>query len=176
MSRLTRLSPQAIRAMYGSETDQALIMLLTVYDPTDNSTIIGRMADSFTGRLPALSTEAEIVYGVTSRSNDYYFIPMEITLPGEQETGVGQCSITINYAAPDLIAAIRQGITKPTKILLELVLSGSPDTVEASFADFYITSVNYDAQKISLSLDMINLSREPFPCFSFTPGYFPGLF
>jgi hypothetical protein len=97
-------------------------------------------------------------------------------LPGEQETGVGQCSITINYAAPDLIAAIRAGITKPTKILLELVLSGSPDTVEASFADFYITSVNYDAQKISLSLDMINLSREPFPCFSFTPGYFPGLF
>jgi len=176
MSRLTRLSPQAIRAMYGSETDQALIMLLTVYDATDNSTIIGRMADGFTGRLPALTTEAEIVYGVTSRSNDYYFIPMEITLPGEQETGVGQCSITINYAAPDLIAAIRAGITKPTKILLELVLSGSPDTVEASFADFYITSVNYDAQKISLSLDMINLSREPFPCFSFTPGYFPGLF
>jgi hypothetical protein len=176
MSRLTRLSSQAIRAMYGSETDQALIMLLTVYDPVNNTAIVGRMADSFTGRLPALTTDEEIVYGVTSRSNDFYFLPMEITLPGEQETGAGQCSITLNYASPDLIAAIRTTLTKPTKILLELVLSGSPDTVEASFSDFYITSVNYDAQKISLSLDMISLSREPFPCFNFTPGYFPGLF
>jgi hypothetical protein len=176
MSRLTRLSPQAIRAMYGSETDQALIMLLTVYDPVNNTSIVGRMSDSFINRLPALTTDSEIVYGVTSRSNDYYFIPMEITLPSEQETGVGQCGITLNYASPDLIAAVRTAITKPTKILLELVLSGSPDTVEASFSDFYITSVTYDAQKISLSLDMINLSREPFPCYSFTPGYFPGLF
>jgi len=176
MSRLTRLSPQAIRAMYGSETDQAIIMLLTVFDPVNNIAVVGRIADSFIGRLPALTTELEIVYGVTSRGNDYYFLPMEIALPGEQEAGVGQCSITLNFASPDLIAQIRNTLTKPTKILIELVLSGSPDTVEASFADFYITSVSYDADKISLSLDMINLSREPFPCYNFTPGYFPGLF
>jgi hypothetical protein len=80
MSRLTRLSPQAIRAMYGSETDQALIMLLTVYDPVNNTTIVGRMADSFTGRLPSLTTDEEIVYGVTSRSNDFYFLPMDCNL------------------------------------------------------------------------------------------------
>lgn len=176
MSRLTRLSPQAIQAMYGSETDQALIMLLTVYDPVNDTTVIGRMADGFTGRLASLTTEIEIMYGVNSRGNDYYFLPMEITLPTEQDMGVGQCSITLNYASPDLIAQIRTAITKPTKILVELVLSGSPNTVEASFADFYITSVNYNAEKISFSLDMVNLSREPFPCYSFTPGYFPGLF
>jgi hypothetical protein len=162
--------------MYGSETDQAIIMLLTVFDPVDNVSIVGRIADSFIGRLPALTTELEIVYGVTSRGNDYYFLPMEIALPGEQEVGVGNSSITLKYASPELIAQIRNTLTKPTKILIELVLSGSPDTVEASFADFYITSVSYNADQISLSLDMINLSREPFPCYNFTPGYFPGLF
>jgi hypothetical protein len=162
--------------MYGSETDQALIMLLTIYDPSNPTQIIGRMSDSFIGRLSSLTTDSEIMYGVQSRGNEYYFLPMEISLPSEQETGVGQCSITLNYTSPELISTIRSSITKPTKILIELVLSGSPNTVEATFSDFYITSVNYNAEKISLSLDMVNLSREPFPCFSFTPGYFPGLF
>jgi hypothetical protein len=175
MSRLTTLSSNAIKAMYGSETDQALIMLLTIYDPATNQPVL-RLSDSFTGRLNSLTTDTEIVYGVTSRSSDYLFLPMQITLPTEQETGVGTCSVNLNYASPEAITLIRTQLTKPTKVLLELVLSGSTNTVEATFPDFYITSVNYSAEQISLNLEMISLSREPFPCYSFTPGYFPGLF
>jgi hypothetical protein len=176
MSRLNRLSSNAIKAMYGSETNEALLMLLTIYDPENPSTVVGRLANGFTGRLASLTTDQEIIYGVTSRSNSYYFLPMEITLPTEQEIGMGQFNIVLQYAAPDLIALIRQNITKPTKILLELVLSSTPDYVEATFSDFSITSVTYNAQQINLSLEMVNLSREPFPCYNFTPGYFPGLF
>ena len=176
MSRLNRLSPNAIRAMYGSETNEALLMLLTVYDPENSTTVVARLANGYTGRLPSLPGDDEIVYGVTSNNNKYYFLPMEITLPTEQEIGMGQFNIVLQYASPDLIALVRQSITKPTKVLLELVLSSTPNYVEASFSDFSITGVTYSAEQISLSLDMINLSREPFPCYNFTPGYFPGLF
>lgn len=175
MSRLSTLSPNAIKAMFSTETDQTLIMLLTVYKP-DSSIPLLRLADNFTGRLDSLTTDTEVVYGTQSRSQNFLFLPMQITLPTEQETGVGQFGITFNYASPEAVAIIRNDLTKPTKVLLELVLSSSPDTVEVSFADFYITSATYNAQQINLSLDMISLSREPFPCYGFTPAYFPGLF
>ena len=177
MSRLTSLSPQAIRAMYSSETSQDLIALVTIYDPNTPTTAIFRFADSFTGRLTDLTTDQELGYGVTSNGHEYAFMPFQITLPTEQDTGVGQCSIVISYTLPEAIQVIRDGLfNKPAKVLIQYVLSGTPDVVEVSFVDFYITSVTYNAQQITLNLDMINLVREPFPCYNFTPGYFPGLF
>jgi hypothetical protein len=178
MSRLTSLSPNAVQAMFSTETQQQLVMLISIYDPADltGNTITLRLADTFTNRLASLTTDSEIVYGVTSRSHDYIFLPLQITLPTESDTGTGGYSININYTSPDIIQLIRTQLTKPTKVLLELVLGASPNTVEASFSDFYITSVNYTQQQITLNLEMISLTREPFPCFNFTPGYFPGLF
>jgi hypothetical protein len=175
MSRLSTLSSAAVRAMYSSETQEAISMLVTIYNPATDLPEL-RLADSFSGRLSSLTTDMEIVYGITSRGHDHVFLPMQITLPTEQETGVGQCNIVLNYTSPEAIQLIREKITKPTKVLLELVLVSSPDTIEASFSDFYITSVTYNAEQITLSLDMISLNREPFPCYNFTPGYFPGLF
>jgi hypothetical protein len=182
MSRLNSLSAAAIKAMFSSETDQQLIMLLTIYDPAfvSGSTTVTvdpvRLADGYTGRLTSITTDDEVYYGVTSRSSDYVFIPMSMSLPSEQDNGVGQCSITINYVTPEAITLIRQHLTGPCKVLIELVLSGSPDTVEASFPGFYITSVSYNAESITLALNMISLNTEPFPSFNFTPSYFPGLF
>ena len=101
---------------------------------------------------------------------------MQLNLPAEQETGVGECSITINYVTPEAIELIRTHLFSQTKVLIELVLSGTPDYVEASFSDFYINNVTYNAETINLSLSMVSYNKEPFPSFNFTPSYFPGLF
>ena len=176
MSRLSTLSAAAIRAMFSSETDENLIMLLTIYDPDAPSTPIFRLADGYTGRLANLTTDEEVVYGVTSRGSDYVFLPMQIELPGEQDTGVGQCRIGLQYVTREAIELVRVQLTQPTRVKIELVLSGSPDVVEASFPDFYITSATYNADTVNFDLTMINLAREPFPCYNFIPTYFPGLF
>lgn len=176
MSRLTSLSQNAVQAMFSTETTEQLVMLITVENPNNASLPALRLADTFTTRLTSLTTDTEIIYGVTSRGNDYIFLPLQITLPTEQDTGVGNYSIILNYADPEIIRMIRTELTKPAKVLLELVLGSTPDRVEVSFSDFYITSVNYSAQQITLNLEMVSLSREPFPCYNFTPGYFPGLF
>lgn len=171
MSRLSRLSSNAIRAMYSSETDQQLITLITI---TGSFSPAIRLANGFTKRISV--TDEEIVYGVTSRSNNYIFIPMEITLPQEDDSGVGDCTLVLNYVTSDIIATIRQYLNEATPVTIELVLSGSPNTVEAVFTGFKIVNINYDYTSITFTLSVINYNREPFPCYNFTPNYFPGLF
>lgn len=177
MSRLSTLSAAAIRAMFSSETEQAVVMLLTIYG-LDGTTVVTRLADNFNKRIS--ETDAEIVYGVRSRSNDYVFLPMEISLPSESEDGSSNCSIRFNFVTPEAIQIIREQLTGPVKILLELVLSDGTsadlDNVEATFSGFYITSASYNAQSITLNLGMINYNTEPFPAYNFTPKNFPGLF
>jgi hypothetical protein len=180
MSRLSKLSPAAIRAMFSSETDEQLIMLLTIYDPNGNSdpaaaTTPVRLTDNYMQRL-STTTDDEINYGVVSRGNEYLFIPMTLNLPNEQETGVGDCTITLNFVTPEAITIVRSHLVSRTKVLIELVLSNNPDYPEATYSDFYITSASYNADSITLSLSMVSYNKEPFPAFNFTPSYFPGLF
>lgn len=177
MSRLSTLSTAAIKAMFSSETEQAVVMLLTIYG-LDGSTVVIRLADNFNKRIS--ETDADIVYGVRSRLNDYVFLPMEISLPSETQDGSSNCSIRFNFVTPEAIQIIREQLTGPVKILLELVLSDGTsadlDTVEATFSGFYITSASYSAESITLNLGMINYNTEPFPAYNFTPRNFPGLF
>lgn len=175
MSRLVTLSPQAVKAMFSTETDEQLITLLTIQNLTNPNAPI-RLADGFVGRLASLTTDDEVVYGVTSRGNDYLFLPLEISLPSEEETGVGRCNIVLNYVTKEAIQLIRTQLSSPTQVGLELILASAPNVVEASFPNFFITAATYNAQSISLQLDMTDFSREPFPCYNFTPNYFPGLF
>lgn len=175
MSRINSLSQSAIRAMFASETSEALILLITITDPTDLANPI-RLADSYTGRISSLTTDDEVVYGVTSNSKDYVFLPLQINLPGEQDAGAGQCSLTLSYVTKEAIQLIREKLTSPVSVQIDLVLADSPDRVETSFSGFKVTNVTYNAEQITLDLNMVSLSREPFPSFTFTPANFPGLF
>jgi hypothetical protein len=188
MSRLSRISPAAIKAMFSSETDEQLIMLLTIYDPNGSTdpaaaTVPIRLSDNYTKRITStttdnsiITTDSEVIYGVTSRTKDFIFIPMTLNLPNEQDSGLGDCSITLNFVTPEMITIIRSHLTIRTKVLIELVITSSLDTVEASFSEFYITSATYNAESVNFSLAMVSYNKEPFPSFNFTPNYFPGLF
>jgi hypothetical protein len=192
MSRLNSLSAAAIRAMFSSETDAQVITLITIKDPTGGNDDV-RLADSFTGRLTGTTLgwstqeletlegytdDAEVIYGVTFAGNEYWFVPMQINLPEEQDTGVGNISITINYVTQEAIALIRKYLTKPTEVNISIVLSSNltGPNPEAQFSRFYIVGATYSAESIELQLEMINFTREPFPSFTFSPLYFPGLF
>jgi len=180
MSRLSRLSPAAIKAMFSSETDEQLIMLLTIFDPNGStnpaaSTTSIRLSDNYTQRLSS-TTDDEVIYGVVSNSLEYVFLPMTLNLPNEQETGLGDCTITLNFVTPETITVIRDHLRIRTKVLIQLVVSSNLNYIEATLQDYYITSATYNAETVTLNLGMVNYNTEPFPSFSFTPSYFPGLF
>lgn len=173
MSRLTTMSPEAIRAIFSPEADSDLLFLLTIYDPSNPSTVVARLSDGFTKRIS--ETDTEVVYGVTSRSQDFVFLPMEISLPTEEEAQAPRCSIVLRDVTRYVIPIVRTIVGPPT-VKMELVLSKTPDTVEASFAGFYISNFSYNADSVTADLSMIDYEREPFPMHAFTPAYFPGMF
>jgi len=180
------LSPAALQAMFAQETDKDLILLLTIYSPDNPEQVILRLCDSapntgstsdggFTGRLQDLTTDTQIVYGVVSGGQEYIFFPMNIGLPDEVEGSAPQCTITVYDVTRELMPVVRLLNGRP-KVKLQLVLSSSPNTVEATFSNLYITNFTYTVDRITANLSMVNYETEPFPQYSFTPVHFPGLF
>lgn len=167
------MSPNALKAVFSPDADDDLIILLTIYDPLDEFEVIARLADGFTKRIS--ETDSEVLYGVTSNGFDYTFLPMEISLPSEDEAQAPRCSIVMHDVTRYLTPVIRT-ITAPPRIKLELVLTKSPNVVEVSFSNFYINNFTYNADSVTADLAMIDYEREPFPMHSFTPRYFPGMF
>jgi hypothetical protein len=161
--------------MFASETAESLILLITITDPADPQNPV-RLADSYTNRIAALTNDTDIVYGVTSNGHDYIFLPMQVGLPGEQEAGAAQCSLTLSYVTKEAIQLIRERLTSPVSVQIDLVLASTPNHIETTFSGFKITNVTYNADQITFDLNMVSLNREPFPSFTFTPANFPGLF
>ena len=173
MSRLTTMSPDTIRAIFSPDADSDLLFLLTIYDPINTDTIIARLSDGYTTRIS--ETNDEVIYGVTSNGQNFTFLPMEVGLPTEEEAQAPRCSISLHDVTRYLTPIIRT-ITAPCKVKMELVLSKSPNIIEASFSGFYITSFSYNSQTVTAELAMVDYEREPFPMHSFSPVYFPGMF
>ncbi len=180
------MSAGALKSVFAPETDDDLIMLVTFYNP-DGSISFG-IADGFTQRLDDSANLENIVYGVmgppanrsaaisgANPSLAYIFLPINVSLPSEEESSAPKCSITIHDVTKYLTPTIR-ALTQPPKVLIDLVLASTPTVVEASFNGFYLTGVTYNAETIQLDLSMISYQNEPFPCFRFVPRYFPGLF
>lgn len=184
MSRLTTLSAEAKRQIFTPDADSDLIILVTFYDAATGASI-ARVCDGYKQRIelpstPAqstdiITTDSEVVYGVVSRGINYTFLPLQITLPSEEEAQAPRCSIVINDVTRYLTPTIRS-LTGPPRVLLELVLSKTPDTVEVSFDYLYINNITYNRDTINCDLSMISYEREPFPVHSFNPPNFPGLF
>ncbi len=173
MSRLTTMSPEAIRTVFSPDADSDLLILLTIYNPNNPSEVIARLSDGFTQRIS--ETDEDVVYGVRSNGEDFIFLPMEISLPTEEEAQAPRCSITLHDVTHLITPLIRTIVGAPT-VRMDLVLSKSPDVIEISFEGFYINSFTYSADSVSANMSMVDLEREPFPMHSFTPRYFPGMF
>ena len=181
MSRLTSMSPDALRAIFSPETDKDLITLLTISDYDDSGSVI-RICDGYTQRITELTNDEQVIYGVKSRGNTFIFVPITVSLPSEEESGIPRCSLSILDVTQYLIPVIRGTILRPPKLSMELILSSDPNCTnnggqpEVSFSHFYINSITYNADSVQCDISMISYQSEPFPWISFTPKYFPGLF
>ena len=175
MSRLTSMHAAAIRSIFSPDADSELFMLLTIYDPADPTTVVMRLCDGFTKRILD-DPDQEVIYGLTGPDgHDFTFLPMQITLPQEDEAQAPKCTITLNDVTRAATPLIRS-LTGPPKVLLQLVLSTTTNIEEVSFAGLYIDNFTYNADSVVASLAMIDYAREPFPAHTFSPKYFPGLF
>lgn len=171
MSRLSSLSPAALKAMFSVESDDTLIVLLTITGEGVATPI--RLADNYLQRLS--ETADEVTYGVMSRGYPYVFLPFGLTPPTEEHSAGPRCSITLHDVTRYLTPIIRTISSAPT-VLIELVLASNPDVVEVSFPGFLLGGIGYDENTVTGELTVESDATEPFPCHTFTPSVAPGLF
>lgn len=169
MSRITNID--FLRAAYAEDTGSVIILLMTVSHPDWDTDIL--ISTDPTKRV--LETSADVFYGTISRNKRFMFVPLMITLPDETEEGPLRMRITLDNVSRELISIIRN-ISSPPSVNVELVISDDVDTVLASWPEFLLVNVEYNAETISGDLVIETLVYEPFPAGTFTPSEFPSLF
>ncbi|MBO7735337.1 MAG: DUF1833 family protein [Methanobrevibacter sp.] len=158
------------RAAYSQETDVAVIVLLTLSTPELPDAI--RVCNVPVEKFADLGDN---VYGVTSNSQRYLFLPFDITLPQDDKTGAVSARLTIDNVNRQIVQYARQ-TRKALNVSIQVVLSNNLDYVELEYNDFKLSNVSYDGFSVEGDLTVDYLGLEPFPAGRFTPSGFPGLF
>lgn len=154
------MTTQAIKnAMYGQETDEVIVVLLTISHEDIDPPI----------RICSNSENIE------SNGNTFIALPFEVTLPVDEIAEVPRAKISIDNIDRSIVVAVRN-ITTAATVLMEVVLASDPDTIESTFPDFTLDSVSYDQLTVSGELSLENFLQEPYPSASFDPARFPGGF
>jgi hypothetical protein len=152
------LSTVAKRAAFASQTEQVFLLLLTITHPT----------------MPAIrvvnNTET-----IVSNGETFVAFPFEINLPDMHEDRQPYMQLRISNVDRQIVQAIRT-LTSPPLVRVDVVVASQPDTIEATFPDFSLRSVDYDALMVEGRLTLDDILSEPYPSGSMNPQDFPGLF
>lgn len=155
-------------AVYAQQTSEVFIMLVTISHPDFEDDI--RLANDPFEVLPDAG-----VRGVVSRGEEYLYLPFNINLPAQNDTGLARASLSIDNIDRRMVAAVRQA-SSAIGVTIEIVLASDVDTPEVTVQDFRLERVTYDAMTISGEISVEYYDLEPFPARRFTPSDFPGLF
>ncbi len=157
MSRTLTLS--TIQALNAQETDDVFLILLTIDHASLSSPI--RVTSDIVDTL--------------SRSNNFTAFPFDLSLPEDSEALSANARLQIDNVDRTIISSVRTMTSSPN-ILMEIVRAANPDTVEASFPDFKMHNIQYDAFTVTGELTIEDFTAEPYPSGVFTPAGFPSLF
>jgi len=175
------ISARALRAFFSPDCDENVICLLKIYGANIAEPIY--LADGYTKRLAALTTDDDVAYGVTSGGIDHLFVPFNITLPNDESDAGPRCQLTIHNATRYITPVIRT-LDGPPTIRLQIVLQGvsaasngeDVSSPELTIDNLELQGITYDADAVTGYLSVESLASEPFPCHTMNPSTFPGLF
>lgn len=112
---------------------------------------------------------------VTSRGEVFMAYPFTLALPADDSDKLPSLSIQISNVSQELVEYLRQ-LPEPPVVLLEVVSNVDFNIVEKSIGFLKLSSVNYDALVITLSLQLDNFLARRFPKEDYIPATFPALF
>ncbi len=153
------LSQSAYAAFFAPETDEVVLLLLTIDEASLSEPI--RVAHN---------TET-----VISRGETYVAFQFAIELPAESGDAPRPVRIQIDAIDQQVVKAIREAVGQPV-VTLEIVLASDPDTVEAGPWIFRLENATYSAVTITGEISFEGVERVRSSSHSFTPHLFPDLF
>lgn len=153
------LTPELLAQLYGQESDDPFLMLVTLSHPEFQSTqrLVNNISD------------------IVSRGETFIAFPMQIRLPGDDGETQREVAISFDNVGRDLIDEIRS-ITSPIEVKIEMVLASNPDQVQIELGELKIKNITYDKSKISARLFVDDFLNTAMTSERYTPQNFPGLF
>ena len=162
------VSDIAKQAIFSSETSEVFVILLTITH-----------ADLQGGAIRVCSNSVDVVHG----NDTYLAYPFELQLPPQSDDRPPVASLRIDNVHRLIVENIRSINSAPT-VQMEIVrveddngtTKVSQDGIEASFDDFRLRNVSYDALTVEGELSLEHFIEEPYPSRVFSPTDFPGMF
>lgn len=148
-----------LQAAFASETGEGAIVLVTIAH------------SSLTEPIRVAHWDVN----VPSRGETFVAFPFRVTLPNDSEEAAPRARLTIDNVDRQIVLAIRNAQGDPPTVTVEVVLSGTPDVVEAAFPNFELRNVSYDSLIVEGEITLDVLTAEPYPAGRFTPATFPGV-
>ena len=154
------LSSIALQGVYSQQTGTAYIVLLTLSHPT----------------LPVPIRVTSDAVNTVSGGNTFIPYPFLITLPTDDDVQPARAALTIDNVDRAIITSLRNIGTTPATLLIEIVTSNTPDTVEFSSGNLTLRDVQGDAVSVTGVLGFEEILAEGFPGDSVSPLTVPGVF
>lgn len=166
---MPQLSLSARSAFNAAQTDDEPIVLVEL-TPAGGETRY--LSSHPTERL---STEP-LRYGTISEAREYEFVLMSMAWPDDQEGSPPRSTLVFENVVEDMAAAAR-GVTPGTQahVVMKLVMSSDPDTVEETYV-MKATGSTYSAQQVTLDVSREPIETEPWPAQRMTKERYPGQF
>lgn len=158
--------------LLASESGECLIFLISI-----NHLDFAQPARVCTAALQRVEeTDEDVVYGLVSDGRTFIYVPSaSITPPTDDDETPPAIGLSL-ARFDEVVEAIRSiGVGLPTADV-EMVLSTSPDLIEAAWPEFNLQDVSITSSEINGTLGLDNYETEPGCPLSFTPATCPGLF
>lgn len=154
------LSVNAIRSMQDAECSEVWLVLIDINHAS----------------LPAPLRIVNNTEDITSQGNVYTAFPFELVMMTDSSDELPQVQLTIDNVERTLTRIIRN-LSEPPDIVLKLIESSNPDTIEIQINDLTAKEFTYDKFTISCILYAEDMLNQRFPADFVTPaaGYV-GLF
>jgi hypothetical protein len=170
---MTTTSLNFREAAFASETGRVPIALITLsHDDLEEDILI---STDPTQEIEELTTDTQKVYGTISNQKTYVFLPVRIKLPDDTDEGPGEMQLEVDNVHRAYTETIRS-VSTPVTCQVDIVMDNALDTIDASWPEFKLINIKYNATTITGTLKLETLEAEPWPSGSFVPSYFPGLF
>lgn len=115
------------------------------------------------------------VRGIISNSKEYVYLPFEITLEGQKESGLTDVRLAIDNISTEILRSVRAVSAKEKiKVNVKIVLASTPDNIEVELSDLSFVDINADAFTVEGSLQRTK-TRAQVAGQKITPAGFPGL-
>ena len=149
-------------AVFAQQTGEAFIILITIDDDDLDEPI-------------RVCSNSEAVVLARNGGETYVAYPFGFALPDDTDEKISSGTIVIDNVSANIGKGIR-ALTTPPTVTVEVVLASDVDTIEASFDNFELIDVQYDALTIQGNISIQNFMNEPYPGGIMGPANFPGIF